>query len=67
MEIILDLVILIAMLLAYILPWVVALGRHHLNSLAIFWFVIFFGWTGIGWIIGFIWACTSNTKEAKKK
>lgn len=50
-------------LFLYFIPFVLAFFRDHNNSLAIFMFNLFFGWTGIGWLCAFIWACTGNVKK----
>ncbi|MFL6429822.1 MAG: superinfection immunity protein [Acidobacteriaceae bacterium] len=42
----------------YFLPALVAKSRHHPNTSAIFMVNLFFGWTFLGWVICFIWACT---------
>ena len=40
------------------LPTLVAKSRNHPNMLPIFLVNLFFGWTFIGWVISFVWACT---------
>lgn len=47
----------------YFLPWIVARGRAHPNSLAIFMLNLFLGWTFLGWVIALVWACTSRPPE----
>lgn len=37
-------------------PGIIAMLRGHHNTAPIFLVCFFFGWTCIGWIIGFIWA-----------
>ena len=46
----------------YLLPSGIAGNRKHNNSTPITLANLFFGWTGIGWLICFIWAFSSNTK-----
>jgi len=46
----------LAALLLYFLPWMIASARHHKQVTAIFWCNFFFGWTGLGWCGTFIWA-----------
>lgn len=48
------------MLGAYFLPTMVAGNRDHHNFGAIFATNLLLGWTGIGWIIAFIWALTAT-------
>lgn len=45
----------------YFVPTLVAFGRK--NAGAIFFLNLFFGWTILGWIVCFIWACTSPKVE----
>ncbi len=40
----------------FFLPTITAIARHHRNSLAIFLVNLFFGMTGIGWIVALIWS-----------
>lgn len=48
---------------AYFLPYLLAMLRGHLSAGAIFMTVLLLGWTGIGWIVALIWACTGNTRS----
>jgi len=43
-------------LVFYFIPTIIALARNHRNKLAIFLVNLFFGLSGIGWIITLIWA-----------
>lgn len=45
-----------AFLLAYFLPFLVALLRGHQNILEIFLLTLFFGWTLLGWIAALVWS-----------
>ena len=47
----------------YFLPFIVALVRSHRQALAIFFTDLFLGWTFLGWVIAFIWACTADTNK----
>ena len=49
----------ILFLLLYLAPWMLAACRSHHQSLAIFALNVLLGWTGLGWIIAFVWACTA--------
>jgi hypothetical protein len=54
-------VILVLFLLAlYFLPLIIAVARHHRNTLAIFLVNFFTGWTLIGWIIALVWSATKS-------
>jgi len=48
--------------LLYLLPSIVAAGRKHNNEGAIVALNLLLGWTVLGWIGAFIWACTNNTR-----
>jgi Superinfection immunity protein len=47
-----------------LVPGVIATMRKHHNALAIWMIAIFAGWTGVGWIIALVWACTNPTPIA---
>jgi hypothetical protein len=53
-------IIWLTFLAAYFLPIVVAIGRKHRNTLAIFILNLFLGWTGLGWIFALVWSCTNG-------
>jgi hypothetical protein len=42
----------------YFLPTYI--GRNKRNAAAIFWLNLLTGWTGLGWIVVFIWALTQD-------
>ena len=48
-------------------PTIIALARHHHNSLAIFALNLLLGWTGIGWIAALIWSLTSTPGNSKQE
>jgi hypothetical protein len=45
------------------LPTLIAKSRNHSNTLPIFLVNLFFGWTFIGWVISFVWACMRPTQS----
>lgn len=45
-------------IVAYFVPAIVASGRHHRNSTAIFALNFLLGWTVLGWIFSFVWSLT---------
>lgn len=47
----------------HFLPTIVACSRRHRQRLAIFVLNLFASWTGIGWIVALVWACTSDVEE----
>lgn len=44
---------------SYFIPTIIAAGRKHHNSGAIFALNMLLGWTGLGWIGALVWSCTS--------
>ncbi|MBI3453824.1 MAG: superinfection immunity protein [Rhodospirillales bacterium] len=55
-----ELAFLLALLaVIYFVPTVVAAGRAHHQTLAIFMLNLFLGWTFLGWVLALVWACTA--------
>lgn len=52
-------VMLVAGLILYFLPSLIAVLRDHPQTLPIFILDLLAAWTGIGWIVAVVWACTS--------
>ena len=50
-------------MLFYFIPRLVALGRKHDNTTAIFFLNFFLGWTLIGWVGALVWACIKGRME----
>ena len=50
--------IIFASILLYFLPFLVAFGREHKNTTAIFFLNLLLGWTFVGWVVSLIWALT---------
>lgn len=44
---------------AYFLPAMVAAGRHHHQTAAIFTLDLLLGWTLLGWIAALVWSLTA--------
>lgn len=44
----------------YLLPWAVAATRGKANRWAVFAVNLLLGWTGIGWIVALVMACTAH-------
>jgi hypothetical protein len=44
--------------LLYLLPTIIAFGRHHHSANSIMLVNVLLGWTVIGWIVAFIWSLT---------
>jgi hypothetical protein len=47
----------------YFLPTIIAHHRRHVSSGAIFLVNFLLGWSIIGWVVCFAWACSGNTRE----
>jgi len=58
-----ELLALICGVAMYFLPAIIAYHRHHLSSGAIFFINLLLGWSIIGWIVCFAWACSGNTRQ----
>jgi hypothetical protein len=48
----------------YFLPAIIAGARGHKNGFAIFVLTFFTGWTLLGWVAAFIWACVGEIQKA---
>jgi T4 superinfection immunity protein len=57
-----GLILLLVGLALYFVPFLVALGRKHHNTGAIFVFNLFLGWTFLGWIWALTWACSYTSR-----
>ncbi|MCE9508103.1 MAG: superinfection immunity protein [Alphaproteobacteria bacterium] len=57
----------VAAVLVYFLPAMVAISRNHLNAMAIFLTNLLLGWTVLGWVVAFIWSFTNNPLAAADK
>ena len=53
----------IAIVLAYFVPSLIASIRGHHNEGAIFLLNLLLGWTGLGWVIALIWSATAVRRE----
>jgi hypothetical protein len=49
-------VIVLAAILLYFLPGLIASNRRHHNALAIGVFNLFLGWTVLGWVLALVWS-----------
>jgi hypothetical protein len=57
-----EIIFFLVLVFAYLLPFIVAMGRKHNNAGAIGLLNIFLGWTFLGWVIALIWSSTDNTR-----
>jgi hypothetical protein len=62
-----TLLFLIALVVIYFAPTIVACLRKHNNDSAILVLNFFLGWTLIGWVLALVWAFTSNVKADSLK
>lgn len=63
MEVLLLAFVVILCSFIYFVPTIIAYCRGHRNTLAIFLFNLFFGWSLLGWIIALIWAVYKECKQ----
>lgn len=52
-----------ALVCIYFIPAALAYHRRHKNRLSVLMLNIFLGWSGLGWIVALIWACTSSVEK----
>lgn len=57
--------IIVVLLAIYFTPALVAAGRGHHQSLAIFMLNLLLGWTLLGWVAAIVWACTETRSRAQ--
>jgi len=50
----------------YFIPTIIASGRSHHNAVAIAALNVLLGWTFIGWVVGLVWACSSQPKARRQ-
>ncbi|MFY0676059.1 MAG: superinfection immunity protein [Neptuniibacter sp.] len=53
--------------IVYLLPSVIAVNRQHVSHKAIVALNILLGWSMLGWITAFIWACNSSSSQKHKQ
>jgi hypothetical protein len=52
----LELMLIIAMIVLYFLPSLIAYLRQHKNILAIFMLNLLLGWSVLGWVVSLVWS-----------
>jgi hypothetical protein len=52
------------LLIIYFVPALVAGCRHHRNAMAIAVLNTLLGWTLLGWVAAFVWACTNDRRAS---
>lgn len=48
----------------YFIPAIVAMRRHHRNTVVIMALNICLGWTVLGWALSLMWALSNNTRKS---
>jgi hypothetical protein len=56
--------VLLFLMAIYFVLAIVAITRHHHNTLAIFVTNLLLGWTLLGWVAALIWACTAVNRTS---
>jgi len=54
----------LSLVVLYYVPFMVAAARDHESFMPIFLTNTFLGWTGIGWLFAFAWACLLPARSA---
>ncbi len=67
MDDVIYLLFIIILAVVYFAPGMIASRRQHHNKGTIWVLNLFFGWTLLGWVLVFIWACTPVRKEPDAK
>lgn len=57
-----ELILFICAVAMYFLPAIIAHHRRHLSSGTIFLVNLLLGWSVIGWIVCFAWACSGSAR-----
>jgi hypothetical protein len=52
-------IVLLLFLVLYMFPTILASIRQHHNTTAIMALNVLLGWTFLGWVAAFVWACTN--------
>lgn len=51
--------------LIYFAPFIVACGRGHHQTIAIFALNLLLGWTVLGWIVAIVWSLTATPDQVR--
>lgn len=56
-------ILLIAAIFAYLLPTIICVSRGKVHGDAgVFLLNLLLGWTVVGWLVAFVWACSGKTR-----
>jgi sorbitol-specific phosphotransferase system component IIC len=56
----------VILLLVYFVPSIIASIRHHRQRMAIYALNTLLGWTLLGWVGSFVWACTRDVEPRRR-
>jgi len=62
-----EVLLILALLIIYLLPTIVAISRNHRNQAGIMLLNIIFGWTILVWFGSLIWSVSDNVNPPIKK
>ncbi len=48
-----------------VIPYFIAQSRKAAHTIPILWLSLIMGWTVVGWVAAFIWACVDKVEEPK--
>lgn len=57
------LALMFGLVVAYLLPSIIAAKRGHMSSGAILALNLLAGWTALGWVVAVVWSLTADTRE----
>jgi hypothetical protein len=55
-----EIIVLFFLILVYFLPTIIAVSRKKKGTATIIILNLFLGWTVVGWVFAFIWACSTG-------
>jgi hypothetical protein len=58
-----DWLLLALVIATYFLPTIIAASRDHQSTAAIFVVNLLAGWTGLAWLVAFIWSLTGTNRQ----
>jgi 4-amino-4-deoxy-L-arabinose transferase-like glycosyltransferase len=49
-----------------VIPYFIAQSRKAVHTIPILWISLIVGWTAVGWLAAFIWACVDKVEDPKE-